>query len=130
MISFDIPWPHPDLSPNARVHRMAVSGVRKSYRSHCGWLAVKAHADAGRPQLGAVTVSLAFHAPDKRRRDLDNALASIKAGLDGIADAIGVDDHKWGLAIKFGDPIPGGSVAVTITETAAVAAIPLRGTIT
>ena len=42
-------------------------------------------------------------------------LASIKSGLDGISQAIGVDDSKWSLTITKGDPIKGGQVVVDIT---------------
>lgn len=44
---------------------------------------------------GFTGYSIAFHWPDKRRRDDDNAIASIKAYKDGIADALGMDD--WNL---------------------------------
>lgn len=37
-------------------------------------------------------LSLTFVAPDGRHRDLDNMLAASKAALDGIAQALGVDD--------------------------------------
>jgi crossover junction endodeoxyribonuclease RusA len=59
-------------------------------------------------------VSLDFRPPDRRRRDLDNLLASMKAGLDGLADALGVDDSRWRLAIEMGEPAAGGCVCVTV----------------
>ena len=37
-------------------------------------------------------VHVAFFPPRKGRRDLDNCLASIKSGLDGVADVLCVDD--------------------------------------
>jgi crossover junction endodeoxyribonuclease RusA len=33
--------------------------------------------------------------PDKRHRDADNCLAASKAGLDGVADALIVDDKRF-----------------------------------
>jgi len=42
-----------------------------------------------------VSVWATFYPPDKRRRDFDNQIASFKAGFDGIADVIGVDDYDW-----------------------------------
>jgi crossover junction endodeoxyribonuclease RusA len=33
--------------------------------------------------------------PDKRHRDADNCLAAAKAGLDGMADALGVNDRHF-----------------------------------
>lgn len=62
----------------------------------------------------SVHVCITFIPPDRRPRDLDNMLASIKSGLDGIADVIGVDDSKWSITIQKEDRI-GGMVRVVIT---------------
>ena len=43
-------------------------------------------------------VHLTFEMPDKRHRDIDNCLAASKSALDGVADALGVND-------KFFNPI-------------------------
>ncbi len=58
-------------------------------------------------------LTLTFHAPTKRPFDIDNALGRIKAGLDGLADVLGVDDSLWTLTIKKADSI-GGFVRVEI----------------
>ena len=39
-----------------------------------------------------VKFSITFYCPDRRRRDIDNLLASLKPSLDGIAQATGIDD--------------------------------------
>lgn len=106
-----LPWPHKDLSPNARVHRMAKAKVAKEYRAACRWLAASERIDDMAAQLH---LSITFCPPDARHRDLDNMLAAIKAGLDGIADAIGVDDRHWSLSIHRGEQTPGGAVAISI----------------
>jgi crossover junction endodeoxyribonuclease RusA len=62
-----------------------------------------------------INVTLTFYPPDRRHRDMDNMLASCKAGLDGLSDAIGVDDSKWTLTIKKADEI-GGMVKVSIEK--------------
>jgi crossover junction endodeoxyribonuclease RusA len=69
---------------------------------------------------GAVHADILFCAPDARRRDLDNLLASIKSALDGIADTIKIDDSKWQIAMRK-DPIVWNDckVVVTLTEAAA-----------
>ena len=60
-------------------------------------------------------VSLTFVPPDRRRRDLDNLLASMKSGLDGLADAMGIDDSHWKLAIEMSpETVKGGAVLVTV----------------
>jgi crossover junction endodeoxyribonuclease RusA len=68
------------------------------------------------PHNGPLLVKITFRPPDKRRRDLDNALSSIKAGLDGVADAIGVDDRHWALMLQWGEPVKGGAVELEIEE--------------
>ena len=60
-------------------------------------------------------VALIFVPPDRRARDLDNLLASMKSGLDGLADAIGVDDSRWRLRMEVAeDTIKGGLVLVDV----------------
>lgn len=106
MIVF-LPWPPSELSPNARCHWAKKAKAAKSYRLIAAWAAVGM--GPGR------TVSITFNPPDKRPRDLDNMLASIKSGLDGIAQALGVDDKEWSLTITKGAPIQGGLVTVEVT---------------
>lgn len=52
-----------------------------------------------------VKVSLVFYPPDKRKRDWDNMLAACKSGLDGLADAMGVDDRNWELSFTVASEI-------------------------
>jgi crossover junction endodeoxyribonuclease RusA len=61
-----------------------------------------------------INVSITFHEPDKRRRDMDGMLSQSKNMLDGIADAIGVDDHLWSLSLRRGEVRKGGAVVVEI----------------
>lgn len=51
----------------------------------------------GVSQLGnrPLPLRLTFFAPDKRKRDLDNLLAAMKPSLDGMAQALGVDDSLF-----------------------------------
>jgi crossover junction endodeoxyribonuclease RusA len=47
-------------------------------------------------QAGAVyRIDMEFNPPDKRRRDVSNLHAAMKAALDGIAEAMGVDDSRF-----------------------------------
>jgi crossover junction endodeoxyribonuclease RusA len=59
-------------------------------------------------------VSVTFRPPDKRRRDLDNLVASAKSLGDGVADAIRVDDALWSVTYAIGEPTKGGAVIVEI----------------
>ena len=104
-----LPWPPKALSPNARVHFRRKAAAAKMYRSLAHWATVALGAKAG------TAVSIKFSPPDNRARDLDNMLASIKSGLDGIASAIGIDDSKWTLTITKGEAVKGGLVTVEVT---------------
>jgi crossover junction endodeoxyribonuclease RusA len=44
---------------------------------------------------GDLAVTITFVQPDKRRRDRDNLLSACKPSLDGLAEAIGVDDSQF-----------------------------------
>lgn len=108
-----LPWPPAELSPNARVHWAAKSRAAKSYRRACAMLARQ----AGVLSLpdGRLHVLIEFVPPDRRQRDRDNMLASIKSGLDGLAEALGVNDSRFDLTIRVADQI-GGMVRVSVSH--------------
>lgn len=93
MIVFTLPWPPKGLSPNDRPHRMELARLKKRYRSACALTAISQ--GAARLQAEQLEVNLVFVPPNKRPRDVDNCVASVKAGLDGLADVLGVDDSRW-----------------------------------
>jgi crossover junction endodeoxyribonuclease RusA len=55
-----------------------------------------------------VPLAITFHAPDKRRRDMDNAIAAMKPQLDGLADAMRVDDNRFRLSFAWESPASTG----------------------
>lgn len=91
-VIIDLPWPHKDLNPNARIHHHALARLKKSYRADCYLLTKAAKAKIGE---GRHRLDLVFFPPDARKRDRDNLLASVKAALDGMADALGVNDSVF-----------------------------------
>ena len=109
-LAFTLPLPPKELSPNYRARHWAqVSTAKAAYRRDCGWTAKGAmFAAAARaaettppppmvnfPLAAPVTAHVTFVVPDKRRRDLDNLSASMKAAWDGIVDAgVLVDDSS------------------------------------
>jgi len=107
-----LPWPPKELSPNARVHWAVLAKVKKTYREVCRVQAIMQ--GVKKVQAQGMHVNLTFQAPTRRAFDLDNALARTKAGLDGLADALGVDDKHWTLTIAKSDQI-GGMVVVEIS---------------
>lgn len=112
MIVIDLPWPPKELSPNQRLHWAKLATVKRKYRSDCNLLTLAACKQklAGRHHL-----ALTFFPPDRRARDRDNLLASMKAGLDGVADALGINDREFDpITISMSDT-KGPLVRLTIT---------------
>lgn len=107
-----LPWPDKKLSPNARLHWATVAKAKKIYRELCFWQA-RAQGVTETYLETPIAVHLTFYPPDKRGRDWDNMLASVKSGLDGVADALGVDDKHWRLSFEVA-PTVGGMIRVAI----------------
>lgn len=63
-----------------------------------------------------INVRIAYHPPDRRRRDAQNMPETLKPHIDGIADALGVDDHRFRVHYPpdFGPVTPGGAVVFAI----------------
>lgn len=114
MTVISLPWPPSELSPNSRTDRRAATGKRRMYRE-AGFYAAK-EAKAVVPADARLVIT--FFPPDDRRRDLDNMLASIKSGLDGIAKASGVDDSGWGLVLNRGESVRNGKVVIYVVSQA------------
>lgn len=111
-----LPWPASALSPNARGHWSKRSRAAKSYRMQCFLFAKKAGLVA---PAGRILLQLEFLPPSARRRDDDNLLASFKAGRDGLADALGIDDSVFVSQVQIGTVHPGGAVRVTLSPFSA-----------
>ncbi len=92
-ITLKFPWFPDELRPNARPNRYAKASATKAYREQCGW---ECHAPLKPPVLRSpVLATTTFYVTDKRKRDMNNLDASIKALWDGIVDAgILVDDSS------------------------------------
>lgn len=108
-------WPPSALSPNSRKHWRERHRVAQAYRQDWFIRALEGGVRAqtwDRPRL-----HIEFVPPTRRRADLDNMLASIKHGIDGLALAMRCDDSRFRLAIERSEQI-GGMVRVTITEAA------------
>jgi crossover junction endodeoxyribonuclease RusA len=89
-----LPWPSPKLHPNARVHWAVKSKAAKRARADAR--ALTSIASRSPMSVGArIPVAITFHPPDKRRRDTDGMLSALKSSLDGVADALQVDDSLF-----------------------------------
>lgn len=110
-----LPWPTKALSPNARVHHMALHKAKQTYKHACATVAMQQ--GAHKLTAKALHLHIVFFPPDRRARDLDNMLASIKSGLDALSTVLGVDDSTWMLTISKSAEI-GGMVRVKVEEIA------------
>ncbi len=116
-LNITLPWPPKGLSPNARHHWATTAKLKKQYRKACALTAMEQ--GARRLLANRLQVHLHFVPPNRRARDWDNLIASMKAGLDGLADVLQVDDSRWRLSFEVAEEEIGGMVQVHITEAVA-----------
>ena len=117
-LCFEIPYPPGALSPNARVHWGAKARHAKKARSEAMLVAQSAARQAGFVPSDRLRVHLLFKPTTARIRDRDNALASMKPALDGIASALQVNDAVFEPVVEFApsDRRRAPCVLVTIEE--------------
>jgi crossover junction endodeoxyribonuclease RusA len=111
LTTITLPWPPVELNPNSRVHYQALARATKAYREACGWC-VREHGiftDLPIP----LPMVLEFYPPDRREYDRDNLLARFKAGMDGLADGLKIDDKHFVPTIRL-MPNIGGMVKVIL----------------
>lgn len=112
-VSIQLPLPDQKLSRNARVHHMALARIKKSHRQYAR---IEAHWMQGMRFSG---YRHHFYWPTKHRRDMDNAGDSMKAYMDGIADACGQDDSNWdhnGIRFHYDKDNPRVEIEFTLTD--------------
>lgn len=120
-IKITLPFPSGKLSPNRAkgMHWGATSGLKSRQFDDAyaaTYQAIQNITAADRtPLLGQIPLSVTFHEPDKRLRDLDNLLSASKSAIDGIATALTVNDKNFSpLTIKRGDVVKGGQMVVEV----------------
>lgn len=101
------PWPPKEVSPNKRLYWSVVARAKKSYRQICWALALEAKIKVSTTGEEPILLGVTFFQPDRRHRDEDNMIASMKSGLDGLADALKVNDKRFKCAWTFSDEIKG-----------------------
>lgn len=93
-------WPPKELNPNKRLHWTKVAKAKRAYRAQGFIQTVNAMNHYQEKISDKPSVHIEFSPPDRRKRDWDNMLASMKAGLDGIADALGIDDNHFKISFE------------------------------
>lgn len=120
MLTVTLPWPDSKLLPNRSkgLHWGKTSGLRAAAFEAAYLLthqAVGRYSGVWYSLTGNVPLTITFNPPDKRRRDLDGALSSLKTSLDGVATALTIDDSKFSpITLVRGEPCKGGSVTVEV----------------
>lgn len=108
-----LPWPVKALSSNARVHwATRAVAVKKARRDAC---LIAMAAKLGRDKTAVLVFT--YHPPTRARRDVQNMPHLLKAAIDGIADAMGCDDHAFRPRFPdhFAAPVKHGAVIVEIS---------------
>lgn len=109
-----VSWPNRVLHPNSRPHWAAKAKAAKKYR-HEAYIACKA-ANVELPATEKIHLFVDFYAADKRHRDSDGLLTNVKNAIDGIADALEINDRRFIFHPFLMDEIvKGGKVVFTLT---------------
>ena len=108
-----LPWPDKRLAANSRAHWRAKADATKKARTSAHYIAL----EAGVKTDASAHLEFYFHPPDRRHRDLQNMPATQKAAIDGIADAMRVDDRHFRVSWpeSWGDVKKGGEVVVWVS---------------
>lgn len=116
MLEITLPWFDSKLSPNNRAHWSIGYKPRKIQKEAAYWLTKEAlHKNISFERKEAYLLGITFYPPDKKRRDRDNNLASIKLAIDGIAQALDIDDSNFDYSgIKKGEPVKNGKIVVIV----------------
>lgn len=107
----ELPFPPASLSGHAKGKWWNSSPVVAKYRKWAAMATVAAGAQV--PDAGDIRIAFTFYPPDKRG-DRVNFPIRIKAQIDGIAEALGVNDSRFLPAYYFGLPEKPGRVVVVI----------------
>lgn len=112
MTAFVFDYPFRELSPNYHAHWSKKEHARKAA------ILIGKNAAQHHPPLdadGEYRITISVYPPDKRRRDLDNIIASMKPYIDGLCFGLGIDDSTIkDVSAELGEVIKGGAVIVDI----------------
>ena len=96
VLRVELDFPPAELFPNRAkgTHWGKLYKIRSDYRESSTWLA-KHQLKSWKHKGGNIKLTITFEMPDKRKRDADNCLAAAKGALDGLADALFVNDQLF-----------------------------------
>lgn len=107
-----LPWPPAALSGHAKGGRWGKTSVTKKHRAwaNAATLAAGATADG---IGGDIALRITF-VPPNRRGDRTNFANRLKPAIDGIADALGVNDARFLPSYHYAEPEKPGRVEVVV----------------
>ena len=113
MIQFTLPWPAKALHSNARVHWAVKARATRIARQDAALIARA----AGVGNWPNATILIEYW-PPTLRGDPQNIPASLKALLDGLADAMGCDDRHFRVDFPrvFAGTKKGGEIVFRVAE--------------
>jgi crossover junction endodeoxyribonuclease RusA len=106
-----LPFPPSSLSGHAKGHWRSKAAETRKHREWAYQATLAAKPTV--PAAGDIGLHIHFIPPD-RRGDRTNFANRMKASLDGIAQALGVNDARFLPRYTFGEPCKPGRVEVTI----------------
>lgn len=106
-----LPFPPSSLSGHAKGHWRAKAAETKKWRGWAHTAALAAKIDA--PDEGDIALTIRF-IPPNRRSDRTNFPNRVKPILDGIADALGVNDRRFLPSYVFCEPEAPGRIEVVL----------------
>ena len=115
-VRMQLPWPDPILNPNVHTPWAAKNKPRQIQREACYYLAKNTGVELDPAKR--YEVRLTFCPPSHAPRDMDNLVAALKSGLDGMCRALGIDDRQIVPTPdkEWGPVVAAGKVEVTIVE--------------
>lgn len=111
-MQIELPWPPSTLSGHAKGSWHGKSAVTKKHREWARLATLAANIrimDA----TGDLRLIITFYPPD-RRGDRTNFPNRVKCQIDGIADALGVNDRRFLPSYHFAEPVKDGKVVFVI----------------
>ena len=114
MIEVTLHWPTPRLSPNARIHWRLKARAVSNHRRIC-WGMAKGQVFPIPEMDGNLVLEYTFNPPNKRSFDKDNLIGRMKSGIDGVCDALKINDNQFKTVIaRTGEIVKFGTVVVRI----------------
>ena len=107
-----VAWPHKSLWPNGRAHWATKAREAKKLRQEAAWATKAASICIGD---SPIPIHITVHPKAKGPApDRDNIISAAKHAIDGIADALGINDRHFAAPTVTISPERTGQFIITI----------------